>query len=222
MAQEDLDELLAVIENPVRRRIIKRLSEGPAHAFQLAKELNLGQPLVAKHMKVMEERGFVTSDTQTDTHVGPERKRYSLAKSFTITMDLAPNLFIERAVPFETKPSRQKASQAAEQLRRRIQDARTEENGRERLSRLTEVLNRIDERMEGLEDERVELLSTRNQAMQEAARIVNRLKEADKRRVLFHILDEHDREVERISEALDIREVTVKEILEELESEFFG
>jgi len=68
----------------------------------------------------------------------------------------------------------------------------------------------------------LELLSTRNQAMQEAGRIANRLKEADKRRVLFHILDEHDRKVDSISEALELREVTVKTILDELEREFFG
>jgi len=58
--------------------------------------------------------------------------------------------------------------------------------------------------------------------MQEAGRIAGRLKEADKRRVLLHILDEHDREVDSISEALEPREVTVKATLEELEREFFG
>ena len=68
----------------------------------------------------------------------------------------------------------------------------------------------------------VELLSARNQAMQEAARIANKLEELDKRRVLFHILDEHDKEVDRISEALNLREFAVKAILEELEREFFS
>jgi len=76
--------------------------------------------------------------------------------------------------------------------------------------------------MRDIEDERVELLSNRNQAMQEAARIANRLKELDKRKVLFHILNEHDREVDRISEALNLRESAVKSILEELERDYFG
>jgi predicted transcriptional regulator len=76
--------------------------------------------------------------------------------------------------------------------------------------------------MKDFEDERVELLSTRNQAMQEAARIANGLQGLDKRRVLFHILDEHDREVETISEALNLREFAVKAILEELERDYFG
>jgi len=221
MEQEELDELLAVMENPVRRKIIKRLSQGPSYAFQLAREVGEGQPLVAKHLGVMEKAGLVTSITEISP-TGPNRKRYSLAKSVTITMDLAPNLFIERGVAFEIRPSKLKASHEVERLRHRVQSARSEPDERARLSLISEILNEIDERMKDLEEERLELLSTRNQAMQEATRIAERLEEPDKRRVLFHILDEHDRAVARISEALDLREVAVKGILEELEREFFS
>jgi predicted transcriptional regulator len=169
----------------------------------------------------MEERGVVTSVMEGNP-VGPPRRRFSLAKSVTITMDLAPNLFIERATALETNRSRAKSTQEAERLRRRVQSAREEVDERERLSQIDAILNEIDERVDGLEEERVQLLSTRNQAMQEAARIVNRLEEPDTRRVLFHVLDQHEREVDRISEALELREVTVKEILAEIEREFFG
>jgi predicted transcriptional regulator len=221
MEQEELDSLLAVVENPVRRKIIKRLSQGPAYALQLAKELNLGQPLIAKHMKIMKDTGLVTATTEISP-TGPKRKLYSLAKSVTITMDLAPNLFIERAVPLRAKPSKPKTSHEAGQLRRRADDAMAEGDQRERLSQISEVLSDIDSRIEEIEGERMELLTTRNQAMQAAARIANRLEESDKRRVLFHILDEHDSEVDSISEALKLREAAVKTILEELEREFFG
>jgi predicted transcriptional regulator len=57
--------------------------------------------------------------------------------------------------------------------------------------------------------------------MQAAAGMANKLDELDMRRVLFYILDEHDREVESISEALNLRELTVKEILDELERAYF-
>jgi len=221
MEQEELDSLLAVVENPVRRKIIKRLSQGPAYALQLAKELNLGQPLVAKHMKVMEDTGLVTSATEISP-AGPRRKLYSLAKSVTITMDLAPNLFLERATPLRARPFKPKTSQEAGQLQRKVNDAMAEHDQKERLSSISEVLGDIDSRLEEIEDERVELLTTRNQAMQAAARIANRLEESDKRRVLFHILDEHDSEVDSISEALKLREAAVKTILGELEREFFG
>ena len=73
-----------------------------------------------------------------------------------------------------------------------------------------------------MENERVELLRIRDRAMREAARVANNLEGFDSRRVLFHILDEHDTEVESISEALNLREFVVKSILKELERDYLG
>lgn len=221
MEHDELDALLQVIENPVRRRMIKRLSQQPAYALQLSKELGLGQPLVAKHLAVMEDVGLVTSVMESSPS-GPKRKRYSLSKGVSITMDVGPNLFIEKAVPFEAKPPKEKQGRAGGELRNRVQGALERADDKEKLSRLAEVLGDVDERMQEMEEERVELLGVRNQAMREAARVANKLDELDKRRVLFHILDEHDREVGSISESLNLRELSVKAILEELEREYFG
>jgi len=58
--------------------------------------------------------------------------------------------------------------------------------------------------------------------MHAAAGIANKVEEPDMKRVLFHILDEHDTEVESISEALNLRELAVREILDELERTYFG
>ena len=78
MDKEELDSALQVMENPVRRKIIKRLSQEPAYALQLSKELGLGQPLVAKHLATMENAGLVKSVAE-DSPNGPRRKLYSLA-----------------------------------------------------------------------------------------------------------------------------------------------
>src|SRR5579862_1485606 len=100
MKGRELDSVLRIIENPVRRRIIKRLSQEPGYALQLSKELGLGQPLVAKHLTIMENAGLVTSAMESSAN-GPRRKKYSLARSISITMDVAPNTFIERGVVFD-------------------------------------------------------------------------------------------------------------------------
>ena len=52
MESEELNRILQVVENPVRKKIIKRLSQEPAYQLQLSKELGLGQSLVAKHLKI--------------------------------------------------------------------------------------------------------------------------------------------------------------------------
>lgn len=215
MEQKELDSILQVIENPVRRRIIKRLSQEPGYALQLSKELGLGQPLVAKHLMIMERAGLVTSTMESSAN-GPRRKKYSLAKSVSITMDVAPNTFIERGVVFDTASER-----GPSRLRGRMEAVVEKRNDNEKLSRLSEILEEVDARMGEVERERVELLALRDRTMQEAAAIVAKL-EFNKKRVMFHILDEHDAHADNISESLNLREAAVKSILEELEKEFFS
>jgi predicted transcriptional regulator len=221
MDKQELDSVIQVMENPVRRKIIKRLSQEPAYALQLSKELGLGQPLVAKHLAAMENAGFVKAISE-DSPSGPKRKLYSLAKGiFSIMMDVGPNLFIERGMAFEARPGKEKTSDEVSQLRHKVQHAIEGGNESKKLSLLSEALDEVDRRMDEIERERLELLAVRNLAMREASMVASKFDELDTRRVLFHILDEHDREVDRISEALNLREFSVKSILEELE-EYFG
>jgi hypothetical protein len=81
---------------------------------------------------------------------------------------------------------------------------------------LSKVLSSVDGKIEGLEDERTSLLEIRDLAMREAAKVASRFGERDTRKVLLHILDEHDTEVARISEALNLKEYAVRSILEEV------
>jgi predicted transcriptional regulator len=222
MKERELDSVLQVIENPVRRRIIKRLSQESCYALQLSKELGLGQPLVAKHLALMEKAGLVTSALESSPN-GPERRRYSLAKSISITMDLAPHLFKERAISFDAPTPEPKARRERKTpFGERIGEALAAHDDRAKLSLISRILNDIDVRIGGVDEERMSLLSVRNELMNEAAKIVVNMEDLDTRRVAFHILEEHDREVGSISESLDIREIVVRSILDELERDFFG
>jgi len=221
MKGRELDSVLQVIENPIRRKIIKRLSQEPSYALQLSKELGLGQPLVAKHLSLMETAGLVTSALESSPN-GPERRRYSLAKSISITMDVAPHLFKERAISFNTSPGGKTSKQANAPLDKRVREALALPDEKERLSLISDVLSQIDSRIGTVEEERVGLLAVRNELMYEAARIVGSLKDHDTRRVVFYILEEHDREVASISQSLDMREMLVRSILKELERDIFG
>lgn len=222
MKQEEIDSLLQVVENPVRRKIIKLLSQEPCYPLQLSKELGLGPPLVAKHLGVMEGVGLVASELEKSPN-GPPRRRYSLAKSVSITMDVAPNLFIERGVTFEEGDSRRKkrAREGTEHLDSMVRDAARTTDDREKLSLLSGVLTDLDNRIGEIDSERLGLLRIRNQAMAEAATVACRLDGFERRRVMFHVLDEHDTRVETISESLNLRELAVKAILEELERDYF-
>src|SRR5271157_1987712 len=103
MSQAELDSVLGTVENPIRRRIIARLSQEPNYQLQLSKELGLSQQLVAKHLVTLEGAGLVSSVFE-DSPRGPQRKEYLLKKSFSVTVDLAPNLFRARVFSFGAVP----------------------------------------------------------------------------------------------------------------------
>jgi len=124
-------------------------------------------------------------------------------------------------MPLKPRPAA-RYSEETIQLRRMLDRAMEGKDERKRLTSLSEVLGEVDTRMEVLESERADMLDIRNQAMREASEIAGNLAGRDMRRVLFHILNEHDREVRRISEALNLREFSVREILDELERNYFG
>jgi predicted transcriptional regulator len=80
MSRSELDAVLGTVENPIRRRIISKISEEPNYQLQLSKELKISQQLVAKHLVTMERAGLVSSVSQ-DSPRGPQRKEYLLKNS---------------------------------------------------------------------------------------------------------------------------------------------
>ncbi|MDG6900057.1 MAG: ArsR family transcriptional regulator [Nitrososphaerota archaeon] len=212
MEDDELDTFLQVLENPIRRRIVKRLSQGPSYALQLSKELGLGQALVAKHLMMMEEAGVVTSSHMASDS-GPQRRTYSLAKSVSITLDLAPNLFIQRGFSFGSIQGRALSTEERE-----IWAEASKISGEEQVdvSAVAELLGRLDRKLEDLEEQRAALLYLRNKAMESASRALEKVDGRAKRRVIFSILDEHDMDVRRLSEDLDLRESVIREILKEM------
>jgi len=165
----------------------------------------------------MEKAGIVASALESSPN-GPERRRYSLAKSISITMDVAPHLFKEKAIAFNLEKRPPKGRPFAERADRALRS----HDDKEKLASIADLLAEIDARIGTVEEERVGLLTVRNDLMDEAARIVAGLQDLDMRRVMFHILEEHDREVASISQSLDMREVLVKSILDALQRDIFG
>ncbi len=216
MDERELDTFLQVLENPIRRRIVKRLSQGSSYALQLAKELGLGQALVAKHLMMMQEAGVVAS-SQEPSDSGPQRKTYSLAKSVSITLDMAPNLFIQKGFSFSSIQGRELSMEDS-----RIMAEASKISGDERsdVSALSGLLERLDHKLDELEEERVALLYIRNRIMESATRAIDKVEGRTKQRVIYSILEEHDMDVKRLSEDLDLRETVIRDILKEMRDIF--
>ncbi|QAY73032.1 ArsR family transcriptional regulator [Agromyces protaetiae] len=59
-ADERLDRAFQALADPVRRRIIARLSRGPATVNDLAEPFEITKQAVSKHIQVLEHAGLVT------------------------------------------------------------------------------------------------------------------------------------------------------------------
>jgi len=63
-----VDDLFSAMANPVRRRLLEILNEGPRTAGELAREFALSRPAVSEHLQMLRRAGLVA-----DEQVGRER-----------------------------------------------------------------------------------------------------------------------------------------------------
>ena len=73
MSNQVADTVFDALGEPVRRRILELLSEGPAPVGRLAERLPVGRPAVSKHLRVLGEAGLVRH------HSAGTRNLYALA-----------------------------------------------------------------------------------------------------------------------------------------------
>jgi DNA-binding transcriptional ArsR family regulator len=60
LSDERLDRAFLALADPVRRRIVARLSRGPATVNELAEPFDITKQAVSKHIQVLEQAGLVT------------------------------------------------------------------------------------------------------------------------------------------------------------------
>ena len=89
----DFDDAMSILENTTRREILKFLVKEPHYPLQLSEMLEVSQQAVMKHLKVLEEGGFVESDKVPSEKGGPPKKVYKVNQSFSLRLDLGPDLF---------------------------------------------------------------------------------------------------------------------------------
>lgn len=213
-AGSELDSVLEIVGNPVRRRIIKSLSREPDYALRLSRELRLDQQLVFKHLGVLERLGIVRSEEEPSPS-GPPRKVYCLSKSVSLRLDFAPHLYSEGLSSFS--PPSPQVVQAAGSLMVELERSLGGQAGIAGYSRL---LAAIDQRLRRLEEERLALLYLRNTVMQQvASTLAGQGRTLDERRVIYEVLDQRNTDPHRLSDELNLDEELVVRVLEDLRRE---
>jgi DNA-binding transcriptional ArsR family regulator len=59
MSNQSADLIFDALGDPVRRRILELLGDGPSPVGQLADRLPVGRPAVSKHLKVLSGAGLI-------------------------------------------------------------------------------------------------------------------------------------------------------------------
>ncbi len=152
---EEVGDLLYVLGNPTRRRILKLLSEEPKYLIQLSRELEISQQAILKHILVLERFGLISSYEERGELPAPPRKYYTLNRGFSITVDLSPLL-----ADFEVweVPAQPEVPRHFKHLRREIEKLEACRSLEEASEVCRQVLNRIDEEIRELEELRVKLV----------------------------------------------------------------
>lgn len=211
--------MLGTVENPIRRRIIARLSEKPNYQLQLSRELDISQQLVAKHLGSMEDAGLVSSVFE-DSPRGPQRKEYLLRKSFSITIDLAPSLFRARMFSFGAVPGMDPDEQ--NQMNVKAGEALRFPEEAPRIKPLVQFIAEVDSKLDEMEERRAVLLYLRGLALREATKVTTSLETADRKKVLKYMMKEQRDGIDDISASLGLQQRVVGSILEEIEKDLAG
>ena len=217
MEELEIDSLLLQLGNPIRRKIIKRLSQEPSYPLELSKEMGIGQQLIASHLNAMERNGIVASSVKTSPR-GPNRRLYMVKRNVSIHVDFGPHLYNEKSMSLDS--FNEEALKDTLNLVRRIDEIQEYPEGTSKISPLARMLKEIDFRILDVEEERAALLCVRNQIMEKLEKILGETERGiDEKRVFHYILDEHDRDIEKISKSLNLMESEIRRILNDLKNE---
>ncbi len=218
MEQSELDVMLELLENPVRRKIVERLSQEPSYSLQISKELGLGQQLVSSHLDLMEEAGLVKSSMQ-ESPSGPKRRAFLLRKSLSVTIDVGPHLFNVEMRSFDDAPKGE-TPPAASSFREGIEEILQHPDDKRRIGEFVKFFSEIDKKIHEFENARASLLKVRNNAMQRVSAILSQSNRTpEERRLLYRIMSEEDKTIEKLSQTLNVREAVIRELLRELQKD---
>ena len=211
------DEALSILENPTRRQILRKLVKEPHYPLQLSKLLNVSQQAVVKHLKVLEESGFVDSERVPSEKGGPPKKMYKVNQSFSLRLDLGPDLFRaeHRKIP-AGGPMRlsnrlpPELNEVVDRLGTRRKLPMVEAMG---------VLSELDSALERIDEHRDAVIALHQQVMRKVSPSISEQSESYEERQLAHAIMNQPRrplDLDAFSQGLRIQSMDAEEMMDAL------
>jgi len=118
-----VDNVLQIVGNETRRKILTLLSEEPQYISQIAKKLDVTQPAILKHLGLLERAGLIESFSRKSP-LGAARKYYKICDSVGIEIAINPEDFTVTRHPRRVScPKYLEMEEAIEQLTEEINRA---------------------------------------------------------------------------------------------------
>ncbi len=213
----EFEMVVEVLGNPVRRRLIEKLSEAPDYTLRLSNELNIHQQLAAKHMKVLRNAQLVDVVRQKSKK-GADKNVFSLNKFYSHQIDFSPHLYNQRLISFNNPDLWTTADNYMDKLEDKVTDLGEEGSGIDKINPLGNIVQSIDDELESLEKRRARLLYIRNLAMNASVKALDEL-DRKKRQVMHFILNQGSTTLGAISRHMQIREDVIKDLVSDLVDE---
>ncbi|MGM0510600.1 MAG: ArsR/SmtB family transcription factor [Thermoplasmatota archaeon] len=208
MKKEDFDELMQLLQNPTRRKILEILSREEHYPLQISRNLNTSQQAVSKHLKTMERHGIVISRSSKSERGGPPTKTYSLNSEFSVRIDLGPSLF-------ETEVEKLEGEDVC--CYQELEDKISESDEDSFLEDRREVIQEIDSEIQDLERKRIHLLKLKEKALGQAFEHIHKnFEDYWERNLLYYVIKSGETDPEKIARELRVREEEVKELIDKI------
>ncbi|MBS3817312.1 MAG: ArsR family transcriptional regulator [Candidatus Thermoplasmatota archaeon] len=209
MEKEEFNDIIQLLQNRTRRRILQLLSREENYPLALSRSLNTSQQAVSKHLKKLEEEGLVVSEEGKSERGGPPTKTYSLNKEFSVRIDVGPQMFAT-----EIEELRDEDIEDFEEIEEKIGSGIIEGSY---LEGHRKMIQNIKKELGRLEKKRKYLLKLKEKALSEAyCYIHDNFDDYNKREILYYVLDSGETDPEKIAEYFNVREDEVEKILFEL------
>ena len=211
------DEALSILENPTRRQILRKLVKEPHYPLQLSELLNVSQQAVVKHLKVLEESGFVDSERVPSEKGGPPKKMYKVNQSFSLRLDLGPDLFRAEHRKIPAGGPMRLSNRLPPEL-----NGVVDRLGTRRKLPMVEamgVLSELDSALERIDERRDAVIALHQQVMRKVSPSISEQSESYEERQLAHAIMNQPRrplDLDAFSQGLRIQSMDAEEMMEAL------
>ncbi|MCP8308860.1 MAG: helix-turn-helix domain-containing protein [archaeon] len=219
MPSKDVDLLLDILGNETRRRILKLIAEEPRYLLQMARELEVSQQAILKHLDLLQHHGLISMFSAESEFAAPKRKYYELARSLYLRVGIKRNIvrFSIDKVPYKKRELKTETSNLKD-LEDKVRLFEKLSKPDEALKISEEILREIDAKFEELGNMEAYLMRLKQRVSEKAKRTIRIVASIPiERKILYSILESGKAlDIDALSEELNISKKDLEMVLKAL------